>query len=112
MDSNERNAALKAATVQLDDVCRECGAESVVAYPVIGGLNVGYCEAHDPERKDRVTIKTHQDHADGLVAVIRSETSIVSVWWDGTATRTALTDEGEGVEVDITADALAGEVLI
>ena len=58
------------------------------------------------------TIKTYQDHTDGLVAVIRSETAIVSVWWDGTATRTELTDEGEGSEVDITADALAGEVVV
>ena len=60
----------------------------------------------------KTEIKTYQDHTDGLVAVIRTETSIVSVWWDGTATRTELTDLGEGSEVDITADALAGEVVV
>ncbi len=43
------NAALKAATTQLDDICRECGEPSTVRYPVLGGLDVGYCDAHDPE---------------------------------------------------------------
>ncbi len=50
MNATERNAALKAATVQLDDICRECGSESTVRYPVLGGMDVGYCDAHDPEK--------------------------------------------------------------
>ncbi len=44
------NAARKAATIQLDDICRECGAESTVRYPVLGCGDVGYCDRHDPEK--------------------------------------------------------------
>ena len=47
MDVNEHNAALNAATTQLADVCRTCGEPATVTYPVLGGLDVGFCDAHD-----------------------------------------------------------------
>ena len=58
------------------------------------------------------TIQTYQNHRDGLVAVVRTNDSIVSVWQDGTATRTQITDDGEGLEEDITSMALKIEVII
>ena len=47
MSVNERNAALNAATIQLADVCRTCGEPATATYPVLGGLDVGFCDAHD-----------------------------------------------------------------
>jgi hypothetical protein len=58
------------------------------------------------------TIQTYQDHRDGLVAVVRTNDSIVSVWRDGTATRTPIASDGEGNEEDITSMATKIEVII
>jgi hypothetical protein len=63
-------------------------------------------------RQTKTTITTYRNHRDGCVAVIRTDDAMVSVWVDGTVTRTAVTDDGRCDEIDITSAALAGEVEI